>query len=61
MDVPQDTRHLVAKVRKAKLGDHRSGHIFHRPSIKDFPKEWLPEPNKPLIVPEDTELNAGSQ
>jgi len=50
-DIPHDTRHLVAKVRKAKLGEHRSGRIFHRPTIRDFPKEWLPEPNEPLNVP----------
>ncbi|KAI0687781.1 mitochondrial ribosomal subunit protein-domain-containing protein [Cytidiella melzeri] len=35
-DLPLDTRHLEAKVRKTK-GRGRS-----QPSIKDFPKEWLP-------------------
>jgi small subunit ribosomal protein S35 len=59
-DIPHDTRHLVAKARKAKLGEHRSGRIFHRPSIRDFPKEWLPEPKERLIVPDmdDTERAA---
>ena len=41
-DIPHDTRHLVAKARKAKLGEHRSERVFQRPTIKDFPKEWLP-------------------
>lgn len=35
-DLPLDTRHLEAKLRKGK------GHRKSRPSIKDFPKEWLP-------------------
>jgi hypothetical protein len=51
-DIPHDTRYLVAKARKARLGEHRSGRIFHRPSIKDFPKEWLPDKEEPLNVPD---------
>lgn len=50
--VPHDTRHLVAKARKAKRGEHLSGRIFHRPSIRDFPKEWLPEPEDRLMIPD---------
>ncbi|EKM61242.1 uncharacterized protein PHACADRAFT_247724 [Phanerochaete carnosa HHB-10118-sp] len=40
-DVPLDMRHLEARARKAKKGGHmrRGG---NRPSIKDFPQEWLP-------------------
>lgn len=49
-DIPHDTRHLVAKARKAKLGEHRSGHVFQRPTIRDFPKEWLPASNEQTNV-----------
>ena len=49
-DIPHDTRYLVAKARKARLGEHRSGRIFRRPSIKDFPKEWLPDSEEHLNV-----------
>lgn len=41
-DVPVDVRHIEARVRKAKKGDHVYGRGGHRPSIKDFPQEWLP-------------------
>ncbi|KAF8905488.1 mitochondrial ribosomal subunit protein-domain-containing protein [Gymnopilus junonius] len=41
-DVPIDIRHIIAKVRKAKKGDHRGNRLLNRPSIRDFPKEWLP-------------------
>ncbi|OBZ78617.1 37S ribosomal protein S24, mitochondrial [Grifola frondosa] len=41
-DVPLDTRHLEAKVRKAKRGNHVYGRGRAQPSIRDFPKEWLP-------------------
>ncbi|KAG6332081.1 hypothetical protein ID866_7009 [Astraeus odoratus] len=41
-DLPLDKRHLEAKIMKAKKGEHARGRK-HRPSIKDFPKEWLPE------------------
>ncbi|KDR84889.1 hypothetical protein GALMADRAFT_107335 [Galerina marginata CBS 339.88] len=43
-DVPIDTRHIMSKIRKAKKGDHRGNQVFKRPSIRDFPKEWLPLP-----------------
>lgn len=41
-NLPVDTRHIEAKVRKAKMGDHARGRTT-RPSLKDFPKEWLPQ------------------
>ncbi|EIW86805.1 hypothetical protein CONPUDRAFT_46120 [Coniophora puteana RWD-64-598 SS2] len=41
--LPLDERHLEAKARKAKKGDHRRGRDGNRPSLKDFPKEWLPK------------------
>lgn len=41
-DVPLDTRHLDAKARKGGKGEHARGRGSIRPSLKDFPKEWLP-------------------
>ena len=38
-DVPVDTRHIEARMRKSKIGAHRTG---RRPTLKDFPQEWLP-------------------
>ncbi|KZT08957.1 uncharacterized protein LAESUDRAFT_723261, partial [Laetiporus sulphureus 93-53] len=52
-DVPIDTRHVEAKVRKAKKGDHVYGRGGRRPTIKDFPKEWLPSP-PPQAAPTTT-------
>lgn len=43
-DIPLDTRHIEARIRKAKKGGHIYGQQTHRPSLKDFPKEWLPVP-----------------
>ncbi|PCH33870.1 hypothetical protein WOLCODRAFT_60875 [Wolfiporia cocos MD-104 SS10] len=43
-DVPLDTRHLEAKTRKARKGDHVYGRKGVRPTLRDFPKEWLPAP-----------------
>ncbi|KDQ63492.1 hypothetical protein JAAARDRAFT_119004 [Jaapia argillacea MUCL 33604] len=43
-DLPLDTRHIDAKARKARKGDHRYGRPAAKPSLKDFPKEWLPVP-----------------
>ncbi|KAG5342172.1 hypothetical protein E4T56_gene14103 [Termitomyces sp. T112] len=45
-DVPLDLRHLRSKIEKAKRGDHLRGRLFHRPSIADFPKAWLPNDSK---------------
>jgi small subunit ribosomal protein S35 len=42
-DIPLDTTHLEAKARKGKRGDHpHHGRVGPRPTIRDFPKEWLP-------------------
>jgi small subunit ribosomal protein S35 len=41
-DIPVDTRHLDAKARKAKKGEHLRSRVGHRPSLADFPHEWLP-------------------
>ncbi|KAG9314291.1 mitochondrial ribosomal subunit protein-domain-containing protein [Chiua virens] len=45
-DLPVDTRHIEAKVKKAKKGDHARGRTT-RPSLRDFPKAWLPQPSLP--------------
>jgi len=42
-DIPLDFRHLEARRLKQGKGEHRSGLQGIRPSIRDFPKEWLPE------------------
>jgi len=42
-DVPIDTRHIEARRRKQKKGDHRGGLENRQPSIRDFPPEWLPD------------------
>ncbi|KZT75117.1 hypothetical protein DAEQUDRAFT_807362 [Daedalea quercina L-15889] len=47
-DVPLDTRHIEAKKRKERKGDHLRGRV--RPSIKDFPKEWLPNPEQTVTA-----------
>ncbi|TFK41257.1 mitochondrial ribosomal subunit protein-domain-containing protein [Crucibulum laeve] len=41
-DVPVDMRHVYAKARKAKKGDHLRNRVLNRPSVMDFPQEWLP-------------------
>ncbi|KAI0375282.1 hypothetical protein BV20DRAFT_260388 [Pilatotrama ljubarskyi] len=50
-DIPVDTRHIEARTRKAKKGGHMYGRQTHRPTLKDFPKEWLPAP-KPQAIAE---------
>ncbi|OSC99475.1 hypothetical protein PYCCODRAFT_1438264 [Trametes coccinea BRFM310] len=50
-DIPVDTRHIEARIRKAKKGGHIYGRQTHRPTLKDFPKEWLPAP-KPQAIAE---------
>ncbi|KIJ68544.1 hypothetical protein HYDPIDRAFT_81794 [Hydnomerulius pinastri MD-312] len=45
-DLPLDTRHIEAKIKKAKKGDHTRGRAS-QPSLKDFPKEWLPQVQVP--------------
>lgn len=54
-DVPLDTRHLDAKARKAKKGEHVRGRGGIRPSIRDFPQEWLP------TLPVETESLTSTQ
>ncbi|TFY64047.1 hypothetical protein EVJ58_g2881 [Rhodofomes roseus] len=41
-DIPLDTRHIESKQRKEAKGDHLYGRRRVRPSLRDFPKEWLP-------------------
>lgn len=47
--LPLDTRHLDSKVRKSKKGDHVRGRGGLRPSLKDFPTEWLPKRQENVI------------
>jgi len=47
--LPLDTRHLDAKMRKAKKGDHVRGRGGLRPSLKDFPANWLPKRQQDVI------------
>lgn len=50
-DIPIDRRHLEAKAAKAKKGKLKrdmaggAGRYVSPPSIKDFPKSWLPRPS----------------
>jgi small subunit ribosomal protein S35 len=39
---------LEAVPRKAKKGEHIQNRVERRPSLKDFPKEWLPVPKDNL-------------
>ncbi|KAI0778458.1 mitochondrial ribosomal subunit protein-domain-containing protein [Trametes elegans] len=48
-DIPVDTRHIEARTRKAKKGGHIYGRQTHRPTLKDFPKEWLPAPKAQAV------------
>ncbi|KAL0575825.1 37S ribosomal protein S24, mitochondrial [Marasmius crinis-equi] len=48
-DVPLEIRHIYSKARKAKKGEHLRGRLYDRPTIHDFPQEWLPDP-----APSDT-------
>ncbi|KAJ4002406.1 mitochondrial ribosomal subunit protein-domain-containing protein [Lentinula boryana] len=48
-DVPQDVRHIYSVARKAKLGEHLRGRVHARPTIRDFPQDWLPD--KPISSP----------
>ncbi|KAF8647934.1 hypothetical protein AX16_006466 [Volvariella volvacea WC 439] len=41
-NVPLDLRHVYARAEKAKKGEHLRGRTLNRPSVLDFPKEWLP-------------------
>lgn len=47
-DLPVDTRHLESKAQKERKGAYARGRGGARPSIKDFPQEWLPvQPTEP--------------
>ncbi|KAF8632587.1 hypothetical protein AX15_001794 [Amanita polypyramis BW_CC] len=48
-DIPVDMRHVYAKARKAKKGEHLRDRVLDRPSIMDFPKEWLPPRNSQSV------------
>jgi len=57
-DIPVDRRHLEAKAAKAKKGKLKwdmaggIGRYDSPPSIKDFPKSWLPRPSdRPQMSP----------
>ncbi|KAI0788660.1 mitochondrial ribosomal subunit protein-domain-containing protein [Abortiporus biennis] len=50
-DIPVDTRHIQAKEKKAAKGAHAKGRGNKIPSLKDFPKEWLPK--SPVSQPEE--------
>ncbi|KAJ8520107.1 hypothetical protein ONZ45_g3001 [Pleurotus djamor] len=50
-DVPLDLRHVYAKARKHKKGEHLRGRVFNRPTIRDFPTEWLPPKSGGNMVP----------
>ena len=51
-DIPFDRRHLDAKAAKARKGKLKQdiaggiGRYVSPPSIKDFPKSWLPRPSE---------------
>ncbi|KAF9270169.1 hypothetical protein L218DRAFT_952355 [Marasmius fiardii PR-910] len=42
-DIPVDIRHIYSKARKGKKGEHLRGRVYDRPTLRDFPKEWLPD------------------
>ncbi|KAK2461992.1 hypothetical protein APHAL10511_006455 [Amanita phalloides] len=48
-DVPLDMRHVYAKARRAKKGEHLRGRVLNRPTLSDFPKEWLPPRNSEAV------------
>jgi hypothetical protein len=39
---------MYAKAVKDQKGEHRLGRAYHRPTIHDFPLEWLPADQKTL-------------
>ncbi|KAL1692522.1 mitochondrial ribosomal subunit protein-domain-containing protein [Schizophyllum commune] len=48
-ELPVDMRHVFAQRKKAKKGDHIRDRVFHKPTIYDFPAEWLkPEHRRPV-------------
>jgi small subunit ribosomal protein S35 len=59
-DIPVDRRHLEARLAKAKSGKLKRdlaggvGRYSSPPSIRDFPKSWLPQPPKRSQIPAPT-------
>ncbi|KAJ6621646.1 mitochondrial ribosomal subunit protein-domain-containing protein [Mycena sp. CBHHK59/15] len=47
---PVDLRHVYVKARKAKKGEHTRSRVFARPSILDFPLEWIPERRRKYVL-----------
>jgi len=41
--IPVDARHVSSKARKAKKGEHLRIRPGKRVTIRDFPREWLPD------------------
>ncbi|EKM83517.1 hypothetical protein AGABI1DRAFT_96504 [Agaricus bisporus var. burnettii JB137-S8] len=41
--LPVDLRHVMAKSKKGKKGDHLRGRVLAKPTLRDFPREWLPK------------------
>jgi small subunit ribosomal protein S35 len=56
-DIPIDRRHLDAKAEKAKKGKLKrdiaggAARYVSPPSIRDFPKSWLPRPSDRPQIP----------
>jgi len=59
-DIPIDRRHLDAKAEKAKKGKLKrdiaggAARYVSPPSIRDFPKSWLPRPSDRPQTPYST-------
>ncbi|KAJ7630849.1 mitochondrial ribosomal subunit protein-domain-containing protein [Roridomyces roridus] len=49
-DVPVDMRHVYSKARKARKGEHTRGRVLARPSILDFPIEWIPKRRQKYVL-----------
>ncbi|KAG8985615.1 hypothetical protein FRB94_004960 [Tulasnella sp. JGI-2019a] len=49
-DIPLDTRHITARRKKQKLGGHRKTQKS-RPTLRDFPQEWLGGPKSLAAAP----------
>jgi small subunit ribosomal protein S35 len=63
-DILVDRRHLEARLAKAKSGKLKRdiaggvGRYSSPPSIKDFPKSWLPRPSNGSHIPATTKTTA---
>jgi small subunit ribosomal protein S35 len=62
-DIPIDWRHLEARAEKAKKGKLKrdiaggAGRYVSPPSIRDFPKSWLPSPSDKPQTPSSGPLH----